>query len=210
MCSPSRSRPSRLVARIRTPGATRSTRSTSRATASIRCSQLSIDPQQLAIAQRLGDALLEGRADALLHRERGRDDAEHRFGLTGGASSDTHAPSRNSGSRSAASCSARRVLPTPPTPVSVTSRCSASALPTRFSSASRPTNVASCDGRFVGRASSERSGGKSSARPSATTWCTRSGRERSRRRCSPRSRNVIERSSRSTAAAASETRIWPP
>ena len=39
-----------------------------------------------------------------------------------GASSHSHAPCRNRGCASAANCSASRVLPTPPTPVSVTIR----------------------------------------------------------------------------------------
>ena len=56
------------------------------------------------------------------------------------------------------------------------------------SSASRPTNVVSWVGRLFGRASSDRSGGKSAGRPSATTWTIRTGALRSLSRCSPRSR----------------------
>ena len=76
------------------------------------------------------------------------------------ASSQNHAPSRNRGSTSAATCTARRVLPTPPVPVSVTRR----ALVQRRrraprSSSARPTNDVSCTGRLPGNASSDRSGG---------------------------------------------------
>ncbi len=71
------------------------------------------------------------------------------------ASSQNHAPSAKRGSTSAATCAARRVLPTPPTPVSVTSRAVVRALPIAFSSASRPTNDVTCAGKFPGNASSE-------------------------------------------------------
>ena len=52
-------------------------------------------------------------------------------------------------------------------------------------SRSRPTKVVSCVGRLLGRASSERSGGKSAGRPSTTSWASRSGARRSLSRCSP-------------------------
>ena len=83
MCSPSTSRPSRLVARIRTPGHARRTRSTSRATGVEQVLAVVETHSSSRFAQALDDALLERRADALLHRERGRDDAEHRLGIAG-------------------------------------------------------------------------------------------------------------------------------
>ena len=46
----------------------------------------------------------------------------------------------------------------------------ASSAPASASSRSRPTNVVSWVGRLFGRASSERSGGKSAGRPSMTSW----------------------------------------
>ncbi len=57
-------------------------------------------------------------------------------------------------------------------------------------SCSRPTKLVSCTGRFDACASSERIGGNSVPRPGATSWNTRSGRVRSRRRCSPRSTQI--------------------
>ena len=72
------------------------------------------------------------------------------------------------GSTSAATCTARRVLPTPPTPVSVTSaRVAAAPRRSRRARRSRPTNDVSCSGRLPGNASSDRSGGNSSAQPAA-------------------------------------------
>ena len=67
-----------------------------------------------------------------------------------GPSSHSHAPSENRGNTSAAVCTASRVLPTPPTPVSVTIRTSPSAVATSSISSTRPTNDVSCCGRFVG------------------------------------------------------------
>ena len=83
------------------------------------------------------------------------------------ASSHNHTPSANRGSNSAATCIARRVLPTPPTPVSVTSRDSSSAFATPATSSSRPTNDVNCTGKFPGNASSDRNGGKVSRTPGA-------------------------------------------
>ena len=54
--------------------------------------------------------------------------------------STNHAPSRRSAASSAATLSANRVLPTPPGPVAVTMRCSASAPASAARSATRPTN----------------------------------------------------------------------
>ena len=52
-------------------------------------------------------------------------------------------------------------LPQPPVPVSVTSRCSRMASWTAAISASRPTKLETCAGRFVGIAPSDRNGGNS-------------------------------------------------
>ena len=111
--------------------------------------------------------MLSSRVDAgpLLHRERGRDHAEHRVGVAGGRELRHPRAVAELGKHVGRQLQREARLANPADPVSVTSRCSATALPTRSSSASRPTNVASCDGRFVGKASSERSGGNSSARP---------------------------------------------
>lgn len=62
-----------------------------------------------------------------------------------------------------------RVLPVPPEPVTVTSRASVSSCCTASTSASRPTIVVRCPGRFVTVRASERIGGKSAAWPSMTS-----------------------------------------
>ena len=69
----------------------------------------------------------------------------------------------------AATSSARRVLPTPPTPVNVTNRCSWSAACTSATSDSRPMKLVTAGRRFPGLASSARNGGKSVRRPGART-----------------------------------------
>ena len=86
------------------------------------------------------------------------------------ASSQNHAPSGNRGSAWAATCNDSRVLPTPPTPVSVTSRAVCSDASMAASSASRPTNDVVGNGRLPANASRERSRGNSRGSPLATTW----------------------------------------
>ena len=83
-------------------------------------------------------------------------------GSSAAASSHNHAPSGKRGSTSAATWSARRVLPTPPTPVRVTRRDSSSAFGDRGElvvAADERRRAAT--GRLPGNASSDRSGGKS-------------------------------------------------
>ena len=81
MCSPSTARPSRLVARMRTSGDSRSTASAKRAAASRRCSQLSNTSRSVLRTQELADALLDRHARAGLHPEGDRDDLEHGVGI---------------------------------------------------------------------------------------------------------------------------------
>ncbi len=83
------------------------------------------------------------------------------------ANSKTQTPSGNSSARRAATSNARRVLPTPPTPVNVTNRCACSAACTSATSDSRPMKLVVGGRRFPGLASSARNGGKSVRRPSA-------------------------------------------
>ena len=68
--------------------------------------------------------------------------------------------------KSSATCSARRVLPVPAAPVSVSSRVLACSRRWRRSrsSCSRPTKLVNWTGRLCGEALSERSGGKSAGR----------------------------------------------
>ena len=84
-----------------------------------------------------------------------------------------------------ASCRSR------PGPVNVSRRVRDSRSAASATSRSRPTNVVSWVGRLFGRASSDRSGGKSDGRPSTTSWASRSGARRSLSRCSPRSRRPM-------------------
>ena len=71
----------------------------------------------------------------------------------------------SAGAMSSATWIAMRLFPTPPTPVTVTSRDASSASAIASRSTARPTNDVSCPGRLPGIASSDRSGGNSRAQP---------------------------------------------
>ena len=120
------------------------------------------------------------------------------------ASSTNHTPSTNSPASSAPTSSASRVLPTPPTPVSVTSRFERVRSATSATTCSRPTSELNCCGRLPAKGSTLRSTGNSVARPSATIWYTEIRPRSPRRRCSPRGRSTTR--SRSNTSVASETR----
>ena len=120
------------------------------------------------------------------------------------ASSTNHTVA-NSESRSAAACTARRVLPTPPTPVSVTMRCRRvmsddAAGRRRRARPATSVGPAGCSStcRHRGRA------GTAGARSGCTTCHTRSGSVRSRSRCVPRS--VERRARRARRGRARPTR----
>ncbi len=130
-----------------------------------------------------------------------------------GANSTNHTPSPKSGTNSAATWTARRVLPTPPTPVNVTNRCCAHQLqPVRPPRRHARRNSSSARGRFPGTASTVRNGGNVAARPSARTWNRCSTPDRSRSRCSPRStRSTPADAARpSTRSPGSGRRARPP
>ena len=76
-------------------------------------------------------------------------------------------------------------MPTPPTPVSVTSRSRSTSSISAVTSSVRPISSVRTVGRFVGTASTDRNGGNT---PSPT-WNTCSAAARSRSRCSPRLRS---------------------
>ncbi len=124
-----------------------------------------------------------------------------------GANSTSHSPSANSPASSAATWIAMRVLPTPPTPVRVTSRWALTCSASSFTATSRPTKLVVCPGRFPGTASIVRNGAKSTRNRGAATWYRCSTPDKSRRRCSPRS---ISSTPDTTAAVDAATRIWPP
>ena len=204
--SPSIPSPSRLVASTTRRGQARSSVSTSSAAGSSTCSQLSMTTSSCLLRRNSTSASTRVCPPRRTTSNTAAMAAGTAAGSRTGASSTSHAPSEKRGSTSAAACSARRVLPTPPTPVRVTTLPSASAAPTRARSRSRPTNELSCSGRFPGKASSDRSAGN---RPSPT-WNTRSGRSRSRRRCSPRSTKAVGCASRTSSAVTSEHTTCPP
>ena len=111
------------------------------------------------------------------------------------ASVTKNTPCGKSSTSSAAACSASRVFPVPPGPVSVTTRTSARrrSSTTSATSRSRPTRGVDCTGRFVGRFSSVRSGGNRSGDPRApirTGAAARSGPSVGARR-DPRTRTPL-------------------
>ena len=101
------------------------------------------------------------------------------------ANSITHTPSGKSFAERAATSSARRVLPTPPTPVSVSKRCALSAAFSWSSSACRPMKLVVCGFRLPGVASTVFSAGKSVRTPEARTWKMSTGFAMSRKRLGP-------------------------
>ena len=116
------------------------------------------------------------------------------FGSASGASSTHHTPPGCESSASAATARARRVLPTPAEPVSVTNRSPVQQV-AHLDDLAPPTDErceldrAGCGGT----ASSERSGGNADGRSGWTSCQMCSGRPRSLRRCSPRSASVAPR-----------------
>ena len=125
-----------------------------------------------------------------------------------GASSIIHTPSGNSPASSAPTSSASLVLPTPPTPLSVTSRPDCRSWAISVTRSSRPTKELSCGGRFPAKRSALRSTGNSDRSPSAMTWYTVIRPRRPRNRCSPRGRSATR--CRSSTSVVSDTTTWPP
>src|SRR5262249_12410373 len=77
------------------------------------------------------------------------------------ASSHSQAPEGKSVTTSAATCTANRVFPTPPTPVNVTIGRSRTIVDTRVISTPRPTNDVTCLGRLPGVVVNDFGGGNS-------------------------------------------------
>ena len=123
------------------------------------------------------------------------------------ASSVTNTPSWNVNADRAANSNARRVLPTPPTPVSVTNRCALSAVSSSARSASRPTKLVVGGRRFPGVGSTVFNGGNSVRSPSALTWKTSTGLAISRNRFGP---NEIRSMPLIRPAVAPSSRTCPP
>ena len=134
------------VARIATSGQRPSTRSTKTATASARCSQLSRTssasrPARWSITASSPDRPCESPRPSVLATA-----VPTSSPSVTGTRSTNQTPSRRSAARPAATAAARRVLPTPPGPVAVTSRLSCSAAVSAATSAARPTNDVSGTG----------------------------------------------------------------
>ena len=212
-CSPPTPSGCWLVARTRTPGQPRRMSAASAAATLARCSQLSSTSSSALLVRKNSTTLpavdrpVRGRA-----RNAARTACAIISPSPAACSSHSHAPSRKDGSWSAAACSARRVLPTPPGPVTVTSGDRAIAAASPASSSARPTNELSCTGRFPANAASVRTGGNSARSPGPVSWKIRTGRARSRNRCSPRSTSPHPggRSSRTSSSVAADTSTCPP
>ena len=121
-CSPATPSASRLVARIRTPGHSRSNPSVRRPTAERRCSQLSNTRTSSRVrnaSSTLSSRVMPGRGTTpnVVATTRASSSAS-----LAAASSHSHAPSGKRRSTSSATWMAMRLFPTPPTPVTVTRR----------------------------------------------------------------------------------------
>ena len=168
--SPSIPRASRLVARITSRSHDRASAPASAAAPSIRCSQLSSTSSSCLPRKNSTSAwrvLCPARA---VTENTAATASSTPAGSRTGASSHSHAPSPNRGATWAAACSASRVLPTPPGPVSVTTRAWPSAAAVCSSSRSRPMNELTGNGRLPGALGNRASGGNSAGRPAWVSW----------------------------------------
>ncbi len=211
-CSPAIPSTSLLVATMRTPGQSRSTEPAKRRTASRRCSQLSRTNND-CFTRRNPRTLSSSETSARCTAPRvAATTCKRASASPAAASSHIHAPSRKPDNVSAATCSASRVFPTPPTPVSVINRSVSNDAATAATSSSRPTKLVNWNGRLFGNSVNEGTDGNASTKWDPRTWNRRSGRLRSRRRCSPRSTNPTSSGSRSrtNSTVADDNKICPP
>ena len=146
VCSPSRPRRSRLVATMTSPGQPPRRSATKDWTPPSRCSQLSRTRRAC-----LSDRNATTESTTVASVARGTPSKVARAGATAvgsgtGASSHQKTPSMNRLAVSPAALSARRVFPTPPTPVSVSRRACARALTTASMSAVRPKKLVTSAG----------------------------------------------------------------
>ena len=171
--------------------------------------------QDLPLAQALGQLLADRAGGRLPHPDRATDAPGAGRRRRGRPTRRRTRRRRGTASTGrAAARMARLVLPVPPGPVSVSSRIAGSPRQrsTASSSARRPTNAVVGIGRLAAPWSMVVSGGKVDSRSGWTSWKTRSGRPRSLSRNSPRSRRLAPagRPSAQSAAAAADSRTWPP
>jgi hypothetical protein len=150
-CSPATDSGSRLVATTRTPGAARSTSSTTRAAASSRCSQLS-STSSSCLSRRYDRSNATGSVAVWSRRPSAASTA---LGTSAGsrtsASSTSQVPAGKPRPRSVAIRTASRVLPTPPGPTRLTRRPAVSFLLASASSRRRPRKLAASAGRLPDR-----------------------------------------------------------
>jgi hypothetical protein len=159
---------SRLVVRTLRPGHALSRSSTSWAQASSRCSQLSSTSSKWRSRSAFASAVVSGssafsRTSSAMATRCGTSD-----GSASGPNSTSHTPSELSSTTVRATSSASRVLPQPPTPVSVSRRVPASLRLISTVASSRPTRLVVGDGRLCRTAPSD-------ALPRGAEVCRRTG-----------------------------------
>ena len=191
--------------------------STSSATASRRCSQLSSTSSSRFVPRYSStDSSRLRPGDGCTPKTRRQRRPTRASGIASPARARTATHRRGTrATTSAATCSASRVLPTPPTPVSVTSdgRGPSSANARELARRGRRTTSPGAAGSPAARRATA-SGGNSRRRPGCVhlEHPLRAG-ARSRSRCSPRSTSSDVRRQRvacQTRRVASETTTWPP
>ena len=158
----------RLVARILRRGQDRKRSAASSEIVESRCSQLSRSSRMVLLRKKLTRVARSGRSGSSRAPTAAATASTTRSGSVNSASSTSHTPSRNSSISWAPVSSARRVLPVPPVPISVSRRVFSSRRLTSSSCFSRPTKLVVCTGRLFGKASMLLGGGKDSARLGTT------------------------------------------
>ena len=156
------------------------------AAASKRCSQLSNTTSSCLVRRSSTTTRPSACGPDAAHPQRRRDHLDHLVGdRRSDANSTSHAPSPNRGNASAATCNARRVLPDPTHPGQ--RHHPGRAQRHRQPPPAPPRGPQTMSAATAG--SPETSPATATARTPdpAPTWKTRSGRDKSRSRCSPRS-----------------------
>ena len=162
-------KPSRLVARIVTVAEAARIASTRSATLSTTCSQLSNTNNRTLPSRAAAIDSLTLFPGCCVMPKTAATASGTAAGSVTAANSKTQTPSENSSASRIATSNARRVLPTPPTPVSVTNRWALTAACSSATSDSRPMKLVVWGRKFPGLASSARNAGKSVCRPGART-----------------------------------------
>ena len=157
-CSSATRTPSRLVARIVTVAERARMASMRSAAASSTCSQLSNTSSRIRPSSAAATLSLTVLPGCWVMPSTAATASGTAAGSVTAASSKSQTPSGYSSASCVATSSASRVLPTPPTPVNVTSRCARSAASISRTSDSRPIKLVVAGRRFPGLVSSARNG----------------------------------------------------